>query len=227
MNNEEIGKRIKEIRKQHNLSQKEFAEKFGITYQAVSKWENGKNIPDISILKQICNEYDLSLDEIFNNSANNKSKRKIIIGVIISLLIILISIILILILKKDTFTFKTISSNCEDFKVTGSIAYNKEKTSIYISNINYCGEEDLLEYERIDCSFYEENNKEKIIIEKCDGEDNTTLEKFLKNLSFQIDNYVTSCKKYTEDSLFLQIEATYNNKITQYKIPLKLDDNCK
>ena len=35
------------------MTQKDFALKFGVTYQAVSKWENGKNIPDISLLKVI------------------------------------------------------------------------------------------------------------------------------------------------------------------------------
>ena len=59
MNQEKIGNIIKNIRVQNNLSQREFAEKFGVTYQAVSKWENGKNIPDIAILKEICREYKL------------------------------------------------------------------------------------------------------------------------------------------------------------------------
>ena len=62
MNPEEIGKIIKDIRQKHNMSQKDFADKFGVTYQAVSKWENGKNIPDIAILKEISEEYEISLD---------------------------------------------------------------------------------------------------------------------------------------------------------------------
>ena len=64
MEQDKIGKIIKDIRIKNNLSQKEFANKYGVTYQAVSKWENGKNIPDISILKQICNDYNLDLIKI-------------------------------------------------------------------------------------------------------------------------------------------------------------------
>lgn len=45
MDQEKIGKLIKEIRQKNNLTQKQFADKYGITYQAVSKWENGKNMP--------------------------------------------------------------------------------------------------------------------------------------------------------------------------------------
>ena len=53
MNQERIGKLIKEIRKDNNLTQKDLAKKLGVTYQAVSKWETGKNIPDIAILKKL------------------------------------------------------------------------------------------------------------------------------------------------------------------------------
>ena len=53
MNQEKISKFIKDIRIKNNLTQKDFADKFGVTYQAVSKWENGKNLPDINILKEI------------------------------------------------------------------------------------------------------------------------------------------------------------------------------
>ena len=42
MNPERIGQMIKEIRKKNHLTQKQFADKYGVTYQAVSKWENGK-----------------------------------------------------------------------------------------------------------------------------------------------------------------------------------------
>ena len=58
MDQEKIGKFIKEIRTKEKLSQQKFALKYGVTYQAVSKWENGKNIPDISILKEMCREYE-------------------------------------------------------------------------------------------------------------------------------------------------------------------------
>ena len=70
MNQEKIGQFIKDIRIKNKLTQKEFAEKFGVTYQAVSKWENGKNLPDINILKDICKEYSISLDEVLENQIN-------------------------------------------------------------------------------------------------------------------------------------------------------------
>ena len=53
MNQEKIGQFIKKIREENKLTQKELADKLGVTYQAVSKWENGKNVPDISIIKEM------------------------------------------------------------------------------------------------------------------------------------------------------------------------------
>lgn len=57
-----LGEKIKEIRKDHNLSQEQFAAIFHVTRQTVSNWENNKNYPDISSLKQISDEFDVSFD---------------------------------------------------------------------------------------------------------------------------------------------------------------------
>ena len=92
MDPDKVGKFIKELRKKNNLTQNELADKFGVTYQAVSKWENGKSIPDVSILKEIGKEYNVSIDEILNENKNNikKDSHKIyIIGLIFLLLLFL------------------------------------------------------------------------------------------------------------------------------------------
>ena len=53
MDQEKIAKLIKKIRKDNNLTQKDLAQKYNVTYQAVSKWENGINLPDTWLLRQI------------------------------------------------------------------------------------------------------------------------------------------------------------------------------
>lgn len=230
MNQEKIAKFIKEIRKKENLSQQKFAEKYGVTSQAVSKWENGKNIPDINILKEICQDYNINLNDLLDAkiSTKNKLKNPTIPFIIITFLIIIITI---LIYKNNNnhFEFKTISTSCEDFNLYGSIAYTNNKSSIYISNITYCGENDNTTYKKIDCSLYENNNKTKIEISKCNYKKNKniTLETFLKNVNFTVDNYKKTCKEYKKNSLNLEINAIDSKgKITTYKIPLKLKDNC-
>ena len=126
MNQEKIGKLIKKIRIESKLSQKEFASKYGVTFQAVSKWENGKNIPDISILKEICNDYNLKIDD-FLDAKPKKLKKKIVV-IIAILLFLLLGILLCLIKHHDDFEFKTLTPACENFDLYGSVAYNKNKS---------------------------------------------------------------------------------------------------
>ena len=66
MDQEKIGKIIKEIRKNNNLTQADLANKYNVTYQAVSKWENGKNIPDISILKQMSKDFNIDINDLLD-----------------------------------------------------------------------------------------------------------------------------------------------------------------
>ena len=73
MNQEKIGKFILKLRMDNNLSQAKFADKIGVTYQAVSKWENGRGIPDIEMLKKISEVFDVDIDEIINGE---KKKQK-------------------------------------------------------------------------------------------------------------------------------------------------------
>ena len=135
MDQEKIGKTIKEIRQKKKLSQQKFADLYGVTYQAVSKWENGKNMPDITILKQICEDNNIDLNTLLENKKQKKKLKPIIITSIIIILIITI-IILIITGQNESFKFKTLSASCNNFKLYGSLAYNDSKSSIYISNIN-------------------------------------------------------------------------------------------
>ena len=73
MNQEKIGKYIRKIRKDNNLSQEKFAEKLGVTFQAVSKWERGINLPDMAILKAISDEFNIPIDDIINGEDTYES----------------------------------------------------------------------------------------------------------------------------------------------------------
>lgn len=75
MDQEKIGNFIKEIRTKNNLTQKQFADKYNVTYQAVSKWENGKNMPDVALIKQISKDFNISLEEIYNGELNINKKK--------------------------------------------------------------------------------------------------------------------------------------------------------
>ena len=61
-----IGKFIAECRKKNNLTQMQLAEKLNITDRAISKWENGKAMPDSSIMLDLCNELKISVNELLS-----------------------------------------------------------------------------------------------------------------------------------------------------------------
>lgn len=66
MNQIKIGKFIAKCRKNNNLTQMQLAEKLNITDRAISKWENGKAMPDSSIMLDLCNELKISVNELLS-----------------------------------------------------------------------------------------------------------------------------------------------------------------
>lgn len=61
-----IGKFIAEKRKQKNMTQIDFAEKLGVTNKSVSRWENGKNMPDVSLFIPICELLGITVNELIS-----------------------------------------------------------------------------------------------------------------------------------------------------------------
>ena len=243
MDTEKVGKLIKQIRKDNHLTQKDLALKYNITYQAVSKWENGKNIPDISLLKQICDDFNIDINSLltgdYTTNENKVSLKKDKINLLkkknflfLCLFVLLIGVIMaIIILKKrsNDFEFKTISSDCSNFTITGSVAYNDIKSAIYIASINYCGGADDNLYKSIECILYEkngtlENRISQIVIKE---ENPKKLEDLLKNVTFNIDNYIYKCKEFQNNGLYFTIKATdSNNKQVTYSVPLTMNNVC-
>lgn len=224
MNPEKFGKLIKEIRKKNNLTQKEFANLYNVTYQAVSKWERGLNMPDAILLKKISEDYNLSLEHLLDGEYKPKKKHQPLIITIIVLLIVAIITIVYLLINND-FKFKTITTACSNFNISGTISYNSSKSAIYITNIEYCGGDDMENYKKIECILYETyNDTEKKISSYIYDESNPIkLEDFLSKVTLTVDNYEQNCKDY-DNNIYLTINATNEEgKTTTYNIPLKLE----
>ena len=64
-----LGLKIKTLRTQHNMTQKELAYALKVTSQAISKWETERNAPDVYCLPKIARLFDISLDELFEYNA--------------------------------------------------------------------------------------------------------------------------------------------------------------
>ena len=74
MNQENIGKFIAECRKEKNMTQQELAEKIGVTDRAISNWENGRRLPDLSLISLVASELDVSVAELLNGRKLNKEE---------------------------------------------------------------------------------------------------------------------------------------------------------
>ena len=98
MDQEKIGKIIKERRLEKGLTQVQLAEKLRVSNRTISKWENGNSLPDYSMFNDICEVLDISLEDLISSKKTIKKKKNI-------LLILLISLILVLILYKAFITY--------------------------------------------------------------------------------------------------------------------------
>lgn len=76
MNQEKIGKFIAKLRKENNMTQQELADKLGITDRAISKWENGRGLPDLSLIKPLCDELSVSINELLAGERLNEEEYK-------------------------------------------------------------------------------------------------------------------------------------------------------
>ena len=72
----ELGKLIVSLRKKYNMTQKELAEKLNVSDKAVSRWETGKNYPDIETLKKLSEIFDTTIDDLLQGTDIEKNKKK-------------------------------------------------------------------------------------------------------------------------------------------------------
>ena len=76
MNQEKTGKFITKLRKEKKLTQADLAEKMGVSINAVSKWERGLSFPNVSLYKSLCNELDISIEELINGEKGSSEEAK-------------------------------------------------------------------------------------------------------------------------------------------------------
>ncbi|MGN1370735.1 MAG: DUF4825 domain-containing protein [Candidatus Coprovivens sp.] len=74
MNQEKIGKFISECRKNKKLTQSELAEKLGVSDKSISNWENGRNMPDLSLFKGLCEELDITINDLISGEKVSQDK---------------------------------------------------------------------------------------------------------------------------------------------------------
>ena len=85
MNQEKIGVFIAKCRKEKKLTQEQLAEKLGVTDKSISRWENGRTMPDISLFEPLCDALNISINELLKGEKieNKKLSTKLTIQTLI------------------------------------------------------------------------------------------------------------------------------------------------
>ena len=76
MDQKKIGSFLKELRKEKNLTQEQLAEVLNVSGRTVSRWETGSNMPDLSILVELADYYDVDIREIINGERESEKMDK-------------------------------------------------------------------------------------------------------------------------------------------------------
>ncbi len=76
MDQKKIGGFLKELRKEKGVTQEKLAEQFNVSSRTVSRWENGNNMPDLDILIEISDYYEVDLREILNGERKSENMDK-------------------------------------------------------------------------------------------------------------------------------------------------------
>lgn len=95
MQENKVASLLIKLRKQHGFTQSTLADQLGVSFQAVSKWERGENLPDAFTMVELARIYDITVDEILRGEvikkelSTKKDKRKgLIIGSAVAMIII-------------------------------------------------------------------------------------------------------------------------------------------
>ena len=82
MDQKNVGSFLRELRKEKQLTQEQLAEQFGVTNRSVSRWETGSNMPDLGILVELADFYDVDIRDIIDGErkgedVNNEEKERL------------------------------------------------------------------------------------------------------------------------------------------------------
>lgn len=244
MNQEKIGKFIKELREEKRITQDELGEILNISGKSVSKWERGLSLPDISNLQILADTLNISVSELLMGERSNNKKisnesyvkglnlysKKIsfkYLKLIIVLILLFIASFLFFYFWNEygSNSVYKIESADPAYSVKGYFIINKEMNILMIEKVKYQGdkigtkEEPIINKSNI--SFYKDNKS--IISVEYEVSKKIPYNEFLKQLSFtRIYNLNKDDKIIKDNKYYLSVECNYDKEYDKQKIPLKL-----
>ncbi len=224
-----IGKLISDLRKKNNLTQSDLANILNVTNQAVSKWENGRGIPDVELLKKLSEVFKIDMEELLDGELKDKKRKKYYILIITIILLIGVLLFLVLKPKDESFHFSNLATDNDAFSIKGVMAYSKNKKAIYISEVNY-KDKDEAKYKKAECLLLEKTDSYEKIISKFDTveHEDFLLSELLKEVEFNVQNYECTCDFLVCNNLYLRINVTnLKDQVITYSIPIQIEPVCE
>ena len=235
-----VGTFIANLRKEKNLTQAELGELLGVNDKTVSRWETGKNAPDISMLNDLSEKLDISVKELLNGERNlekdiniealkyynNRGKKRVLISAIISILVILlISILFFSINKYNQYKLFKVYSDNNSLSLDGIVVLNPHRNIIVLKNIVY--------YDYNEGTIDEISSKsycvrllsnDKVIKEQgYSFEKEMSLRSFLDTYTMYVDESLKNSEDSIKlDNLILEIEYQKYDKIQKVSFNLGL-----
>lgn len=153
MNLEKVGKFIAELRKEKNMTQEQLGSALMVDRRTISKWENGKIAPDISLLEKISTTFEISINELLHGERNEKKtddtaesikfytkiyKNKLI-KIFSGIIFVLIVSFIIFNSTRDYYEYNATNliTDTKDYELVGIAIYNRQKAMIYISDVAF------------------------------------------------------------------------------------------
>ena len=137
-----IGKLIAKQRKEKGLTQQELGDKVGVGYRAVSKWETGQTMPDISIINELSQILGITADELLKGELNKqtkttpKSKKKYLL-LLIPLSILILSIVFVIKQNNKVYEYDLVSADQYDCQIEGKLTIIGNTITINIDKIMF------------------------------------------------------------------------------------------
>ena len=172
MNQERIGKYIAKLRKEKKITQEELAEKLSVSSKSISRWETGRNMPDLSLITPLCKELGTTINELLSGEKLNekeyqekleeniiktidfadkklKKTTRIIYGILIIIVLFLITLITLFCIDVNRMrNNEPVFFSTWGFKYAPAIDFHDEEIQIAIENY-------LLEKSIIESKHYE------------------------------------------------------------------------
>ena len=151
MDNVKIGKLIAELRRKKGLTQQDLGDMVGVGFKAVSKWECGTTLPDITIINEVSKILGITTDELLNGELNveepveeTKEKKKIPTKLVVTISIITVLLIFITTIftyqSNKSYTYKIISTNPDEYYVDGIVYIKNDNAKVTINEVRFKNE---------------------------------------------------------------------------------------